>query len=137
MEFVLSENEIPILLNALDLPNHKGIYLLSGDLASGKTTLVQAFVKALGSKVKATSPTYLIALEYGDGIYHYDIYQKDLNALFSLGFLEEIEKDGWHFVEWGDEKLAKILKQIGLPFWHIAIYTKDKKRKYNITSTLG
>lgn len=132
MELVLQENEISKLLEILDLQNHRGIYLLSGDLASGKTTLVKAFVKALGVKILATSPTYLTALEYGNGIYHYDIYQKDLQELFALGFLEEIEKDGWHFIEWGDENLAKILKQIGLPFVRICISIESQGRKYSI-----
>ena len=132
MELVLQENEISKLLEILDLPNHRGVYLLSGDLASGKTTLVKAFVKALGVKILATYPTYLTALEYGNGIYYYDIYQKDLQELFALGFLEEIEKDGWHFIEWGDENLDKILKQIGLPFVRICISIESQGRKYSI-----
>ncbi|MBX7490649.1 tRNA (adenosine(37)-N6)-threonylcarbamoyltransferase complex ATPase subunit type 1 TsaE [Helicobacter turcicus] len=132
MELILSQNEIPQLLEILDLPKRRGIYLLSGTLASGKTTLIQAMVKTLGIEANVTSPTYLTALEYGHGVYHYDIYQKDLNALFALGFLEEIEKEGWHFIEWGDENLAKILKGIGLSFCRIVISLQGQKRKYTI-----
>ncbi|MCI5969387.1 tRNA (adenosine(37)-N6)-threonylcarbamoyltransferase complex ATPase subunit type 1 TsaE [Helicobacter sp.] len=132
MELVLAQNEIPQLLKVLELPKNRGIYLLSGNLASGKTTLVQAMVKALGVVANVTSPTYLTALEYGKGIYHYDIYQRDLNTLFALGFLEELEKEGWHFIEWGDENLAKILKDIGLPFWRITITQEGNKRKYTL-----
>ncbi|QOQ98894.1 tRNA (adenosine(37)-N6)-threonylcarbamoyltransferase complex ATPase subunit type 1 TsaE [Helicobacter winghamensis] len=132
MELVLAQNEIPQLLKVLELSKNRGIYLLSGNLASGKTTLVKAMVEALGVEENVTSPTYLTALEYGESIYHYDIYQKDLNTLFALGFLEELEKEGWHFIEWGDENLAKILKNIGLPFWHILITQEGNKRKYSI-----
>ncbi|WP_297812631.1 tRNA (adenosine(37)-N6)-threonylcarbamoyltransferase complex ATPase subunit type 1 TsaE [uncultured Helicobacter sp.] len=132
MELILSQKELFKLCEALDLKNHRGIYLLSGNLASGKTTLVKAMVNALGSKAKVTSPTFLTALEYGNQIYHYDIYNKDLKEIFALGFLEEIEKEGWHFIEWGDENLAKILQQIGLPFCHIIISIESQKRKYNI-----
>ncbi|TLD84532.1 tRNA (adenosine(37)-N6)-threonylcarbamoyltransferase complex ATPase subunit type 1 TsaE [Helicobacter sp. MIT 11-5569] len=132
MELILAQNEIPCLLEMLDLPKNRGIYLLSGTLASGKTTLVKEMVQSLGVEANVTSPTYLTALEYGNGIYHYDIYQKDLNTLFALGFLEEIEKEGWHFIEWGDENLAKILKDIGLSFWKIKIITQGNKRKYTI-----
>lgn len=132
MEFILAQNEIPQLLDVLDLQKHKGIYLLNGNLASGKTTLVKAMVKCLGVETNVTSPTYLTALEYGKGIYHYDIYQKELNTLLLLGFLEEIEKEGWHFIEWGDENLAKILKDVGLSFVYISITPQGNKRKYTL-----
>ncbi|WP_299549820.1 tRNA (adenosine(37)-N6)-threonylcarbamoyltransferase complex ATPase subunit type 1 TsaE [uncultured Helicobacter sp.] len=132
MELILAQNEISQFLDILNLPKNRGIYLLNGTLASGKTTLVKEMVKTLGVKVDVTSPTYLTALEYGEGVYHYDIYQKDLDTLFALGFLEEIEKEGWHFVEWGDENLAKILKDIGLPFRQISIMLQGNKRKYSI-----
>ncbi|WP_301008669.1 tRNA (adenosine(37)-N6)-threonylcarbamoyltransferase complex ATPase subunit type 1 TsaE [Helicobacter sp. UBA3407] len=136
MEWILNKKELPKLCEYLDLKNHRGIYLFSGDLASGKTTLIQAMVASLGSKAKVTSPTFLTALEYGNQIYHYDIYNKDLEKLFALGFLEEIEKEGWYFIEWGDENLAKILKQIGLPFWRIIIHIESKGRKYCIEESL-
>lgn len=131
LEFLLAQDEIPQLLEALDLPKHRGIYLLSGTLASGKTTLIQAMAKVLGVE-DVTSPTYLTAIEYGNAVYHYDIYQKDLSALFALGFLEDIERDGWHFIEWGDEHLANVLKDIGLPFRRIVITLQANKRKYTI-----
>ncbi len=84
MEWILNKKELPKLCEYLDLKNHRGIYLFSGDLASGKTTLIQVMVASLGSKAKATSPTFLTALEYGNQIYHYDIYNKDLEKLFAL-----------------------------------------------------
>lgn len=132
MEFILAEKELWKLCESLDLKNHRGIYLLSGDLASGKTTLVQAMVESLGSKAQVASPTFLTAMDYGNQIYHYDFYNKNLEELFALGLLEEIEKEGWHFIEWGDENLAKILQQIGLPFWRILISLESNKRKYTL-----
>lgn len=132
MEFILAKKELWKLCESLDLKNHRGIYLLSGDLASGKTTLVQAMVESLGSKAQVTSPTFLTAMDYGNQIYHYDLYNKNLEELFALGLLEEIEKEGWHFIEWGDENLAKILQQIGLPFWRILISLESNKRKYTL-----
>lgn len=132
MEFILTKKELWKLCENLDLKNHRGIYLLSGDLASGKTTLVQAMVEFLGSKAQVTSPTFLTAVDYGNQIYHYDLYNKNLEELFALGLLEEIEKEGWHFIEWGDENLAKILQQIGLPFWRILISLESNKRKYTL-----
>lgn len=129
---MLNENSLHQLCEALDLKNQRGIYLLKGDLASGKTTLVKAMVQYLGNSSVVTSPTFLLAQDYGEGIYHYDIYQKNLEELLEIGFLEELEKEGWHFVEWGDEKLAKILKQIGMDFKKIEILPKQHLREYRI-----
>ena len=129
---VLDENSLRQLCETLDLKNQRGIYLLKGDLASGKTTLVKAMVQYLGNSSVVTSPTFLLAQDYGEGIYHYDIYQKNLEELLEIGFLEELEKEGWHFIEWGDEKLAKILKQIGMDFKSIEILPKQHLREYRI-----
>ena len=98
MELILQENEIPKLLEILDLPNHRGIYLLSGNLASGKTTLVKAFAKVLGVTIPVTSPTYLTALEYGNGIYHYDIYHSasiTINICYSSKKLEGLTNESF------------------------------------------
>ncbi|MCL9821457.1 tRNA (adenosine(37)-N6)-threonylcarbamoyltransferase complex ATPase subunit type 1 TsaE [Helicobacter sp. 14348-15] len=129
---VLDENSLHQLCETLDLKNQRGIYLLKGDLASGKTTLVKAMVQYLGNSSVVTSPTFLLAQDYGEEIYHYDIYQKNLEELLEIGFLEELEKEGWHFIEWGDEKLAKILKQIGMDFKSIEILPKQHLREYRI-----
>ncbi|MDD6056159.1 MAG: tRNA (adenosine(37)-N6)-threonylcarbamoyltransferase complex ATPase subunit type 1 TsaE [Helicobacteraceae bacterium] len=131
-EFILKESELFKLCEALDLAKNPGIYLLSGNLASGKTTLIQEFVKALGENCAVTSPTYLLSQCYGDRIFHYDIYQKSLQELLELGFLEELEKSGWHFIEWGDENLAKILREVGLSFKSIFISLEKNARKYSI-----
>lgn len=129
---VVGEESLEQVCEALDLKNQRGVYLLEGDLASGKTTLVKAMVRYLGNPSVVTSPTFLLAQDYGEGIYHYDIYQKDLEELLALGFLEELEREGWHFVEWGDEKLAKMLKRIGMGFRRVEILPKQNLREYRI-----
>ena len=129
---VLDENSLHQLCETLDLKNQRGIYLLKGDLASGKTTLVKAMVQYLGNSSVVTSPTFLLAQDYGEGIYHYDIYQKNLEELLEIGFLKKKKKEGWHFIEWGDEKLAKILKQISMDFKSIEILPKQHLREYRI-----
>ena len=128
----VKENELTKLAESLAIQNKKGIYLLEGNLASGKTTLIKAIAEYLGSTSLVTSPTFLIKQEYDHQIYHYDIYQKDLQSLLELGFLEEIEKEGWHFVEWGDEKLAKILQEVGISFTTIKILPQKDEREYQI-----
>ncbi|MDC0933250.1 tRNA (adenosine(37)-N6)-threonylcarbamoyltransferase complex ATPase subunit type 1 TsaE [Arcobacteraceae bacterium] len=110
------------------------VVLLRGDLASGKTTLVQNFVSSLGIDNVVTSPTFSIQSIYGDDIYHYDVYNKTLNEFVALGLLEEFEKSGIHFVEWGDEKLENILKEYGFEVIVVNIEKNIESREYTIGS---
>ncbi len=114
--------------------NKNIIVLLRGDLASGKTTLVKHFVKSLGCDDLVTSPTFSLQSCYGKNIFHYDVYNKTLGEFISLGMLEEFEKEGIHFVEWGDEELEKILDQYGFNHINIMIKKLEKRREYTIES---
>ena len=120
-EFLLGEDEIEVIISYLKelLENRDCIVILRGDLASGKTTLVKHFVKAIGLDDVVNSPTFSLQVVYGNEIFHYDLYNKTLEEFISLGMLEEFEKSGIHFVEWGSGKLENILK-------------KDDKRLYKI-----
>ena len=104
----------------------KNIILLNGTLGSGKTTLVKEFLKYKGIKEDATSPTFSIQNQYKD-IYHYDVYQKKEEFL-SLGMLEELEKEGYHFIEWGEE-IEDILKMYGFDYLKIDIKLKGDIRE--------
>ncbi len=91
----------------------KGVILLKGDLAAGKTTLVKSFTKKLGITEDVTSPTFSLQHIYSKGVYHYDLYNKGVEYFISLGMLEEFEKEGLHFVEWGDKYLENLLLDAG------------------------
>ncbi len=108
------------------------IVLLRGDLASGKTTLVKNYVKSLGYDNLVTSPTFSLQSQYGKNIFHYDVYNKTLDEFIALGMLEEFEKDGIHFVEWGDLKLEHILQEYGFDVINITIKKLDEMREYTI-----
>ena len=116
------------------LANDNFIIILRGDLASGKTTLVKNYVKALNLDDLVTSPTFSIQAIYSENIFHYDVYNKTLNEFIALGMLEEFEKDGLHFIEWGDEKLEEILKDYGYNVILIEIEKKQNKRLYRINA---
>ena len=113
------------------LPNG-GIVLLVGNLASGKTTLVQNFVKTLGLKDEATSPTFSILNIYDDKVYHYDIYNEGSDKFMQSGLLENLELEGYHFIEWADEKLVAILDTYGFTALMIEIKAIENKREYSI-----
>ena len=110
------------------------IVLLQGDLASGKTTLVKNYLKSIGLTDVVTSPTFSVQSIYGSDIYHYDVYNKTLEEFISLGLLEEFEKDGIHFVEWGDESLKKVLEEYGFEVLVVKINKLNEKREYIIGS---
>ena len=133
--YELGINEIDFLINDLkDFLEEDCVVLLRGDLASGKTTLVKKYVKAIGIDDLVTSPTFSIQSIYNENIFHYDVYNKTLEEFISLGLLEEFEKKGLHFVEWGDDKLKKILDSYGFKTLCIDIKKCDNKRRYIINA---
>ena len=134
--FELKLNEIKSLVEYLIelLKDDNFIVILRGDLASGKTTLVKNYVKALNLDDLVTSPTFSLQVIYSNNIFHYDVYNKTLGEFISLGMLEEFEKEGTHFVEWGDEKLENLLKDYGYNVILIEIEKKENKRLYKINA---
>jgi tRNA threonylcarbamoyladenosine biosynthesis protein TsaE len=127
------DNLLNFVNNLKDEINNKDIVvLLQGDLASGKTTLVKNYVKLLGLDDEVTSPTFSLQSVYSNKIYHYDVYNKTLEEFISLGLLEEFEKSGIHFVEWGDDRLYDILKEYGFNTKIVKIDKLNDKREYTI-----
>jgi tRNA threonylcarbamoyladenosine biosynthesis protein TsaE len=113
--------------------NNKNIVvLLQGDLASGKTTLVQHYIKYLGIDDKVTSPTFSLQSVYSNNIYHYDVYNKTLDEFIALGLLEEFDNPGVHFVEWGNDKLLEVLNEYGFDTLVVKIDKLNDKREYKI-----
>ncbi len=112
----------------------EGVIILQGDLASGKTTLTQAFAKFLKIEDAVTSPTFSLQQCYGDGLFHYDIYNNGTDNFLALGMLEELEKPGYHLIEWGDDTLINILKTAQIPTVVVVIEKEGPmKRTYRIT----
>jgi len=110
--------------------NH--IILLKGNLASGKTTLVKEFVLSLGLDSEVSSPTFSIMNSYEDKVFHYDIYNEGSDKFFESGLLENLENDGYHIIEWADEKLENVLKSYGFSYTVVEITPKENKREYKI-----
>ena len=133
MTYKLKLDSLHVLTSKFTRKITNGVVILKGDLAAGKTTLVKAVVKALGIDDEVTSPTFSLQQVYGEKIYHYDMYNHGLDHFISLGMLEELDKDGIHFVEWGDDELLKILSSAGIPTVVIEIEkTADDEREYRI-----
>jgi len=81
------------------------IFLFSGKVGSGKTTMIKSFTKKLLVNNNTSSPTFNIVNEYKDddkkSIYHFDLYRlKSINDLLEIGFGEYINSGNYCFIEW-------------------------------------
>ncbi len=124
------ENLDQVSRRILELYPTMGIILLKGDLASGKTTLVKNFVKEIGLDEEVGSPTFSIMNSYANRVYHYDIYNGGVEKFLESGLLENLQENGWHFIEWADEKMELLLKSYGYEYIKIEILPKGQMREY-------
>jgi len=108
------------------------IISLVGDLAAGKTTLVQAIAREAGNESAVTSPTFSLQHVYGDGLYHYDLYRVGFDELAQLGLVNEFDRPGWHLVEWMDDGLKGFLLAAGYNLWQVRITPGGERRIYRI-----
>jgi tRNA threonylcarbamoyladenosine biosynthesis protein TsaE len=86
--------------------------LFYGDMGTGKTTLIKAIVKLLGSADDVSSPTFSIVNEYQSNeskIYHFDLYRiADLEEAYNFGIEDYLDSGHWKLIEW-PEKIKSIL----------------------------
>ncbi|HEX4575372.1 MAG TPA: tRNA (adenosine(37)-N6)-threonylcarbamoyltransferase complex ATPase subunit type 1 TsaE [Gemmatimonadales bacterium] len=78
---------------------------LSGELGTGKTTLVQAICRGLGARECATSPTYALVHHYatpaGQPVYHADCYRlRSADDARDLGFDDMMRERAIVLIEW-------------------------------------
>lgn len=80
------------------------IVLISGELGTGKTRLVQGIARGLGVPGQVTSPTFSLVREYYGRLplYHIDLYRLSVSDLPSLGLEEYLLGEGVVCIEWGE-----------------------------------
>ncbi|MEO5357414.1 MAG: tRNA (adenosine(37)-N6)-threonylcarbamoyltransferase complex ATPase subunit type 1 TsaE [Nitrospirae bacterium YQR-1] len=80
---------------------------LTGELGSGKTTLIKGIAGALGissSDITSASFTIIAVHEGAVPLYHIDLYRlDDLSAMEDVGLFEYFGADGIAVVEWADK----------------------------------
>ncbi len=83
------------------------VVLVSGELGSGKTTLVRGAARALGVREAVTSPTFTIGQRYqGEAVAvsHLDLYRLDGLEAEDPGLLDDyVTESAISFVEWPAE----------------------------------
>jgi tRNA threonylcarbamoyladenosine biosynthesis protein TsaE len=87
---------------------------LSGDLGSGKTTLVRSLLRALGYAGRVKSPSYALVEAYVVSslyLYHFDFYRFHSEAEWTdAGFEELFDSQAVCLVEW-PEKAGELLPE--------------------------
>jgi tRNA threonylcarbamoyladenosine biosynthesis protein TsaE len=86
------------------------VVLVSGELGSGKTTLIRGACRALGIDEPVVSPTFTIGRRYRGRIpvSHLDLYRLESLAAEDPGLLDDyLTPDAIAFVEW-PERAAEI-----------------------------
>ncbi len=91
----------------------RGVVALYGGMGAGKTTLVAALMREMGSTDDVTSPTFALVNDYltgtGRHVYHFDFYRIDtVREAFDLGYEEYFYGGVLCLVEW-PEKIEELL----------------------------
>jgi len=104
-----SPEQTQLLGNYVGQLARKGdIFLLVGELGTGKTCLVQGIARGLDVKEYAFSPSFVILREYHGRLplYHIDFYRLDhIEEIADLGLEEYFYGDGVCVVEWAEKGL--------------------------------
>ena len=84
------------------------VWLFSGEMGSGKTTVIKAVCAALGVRAGMTSPTFSIINEYhtanDEPVYHFDFYRlRHENEALDIGVDEYLDSGRYCFIEWPDK----------------------------------
>jgi len=112
---VTQTQRIGARLGELALPGD--VFLLEGELGSGKTCLTQGIARGLGINGFVSSPTFTLINEYRPvdwgcrlSLYHIDFYRLDqpVAEALDLGLDDYLYGDGLCVVEWA-ERVASIL----------------------------
>ena len=122
--------EFGVRIGKLALPGD--VFLLVGELGTGKTCLTQGIARGLDIKDYVLSPSFVLVRElYGRlPLYHMDLYRLDhIEEIADLGLDDYLYGDGVCVVEWAEKGLTV------LPIEHLLIkidYLSDTERSFRL-----
>jgi len=107
---------------------------LTGDLGTGKTTLVRGLLRALGVHGPVKSPTYTWVEPYTVSsldLYHFDFYRfNDRTEWLSSGLREYFGPDAFCIVEWPE----KVGERLPPPDIEVALSHDGEARRASLES---
>lgn len=88
------------------------VVAISGELGTGKTTLVQAICRGAGVEEEVTSPTFALVHRYGGAqwpVYHLDLYRLERPGdLTNIGWDDIVTAHALVLVEWPERGAERI-----------------------------
>lgn len=121
-------------LEFLELTKERRVFAFSGDMGAGKTTFIQAILKAMGIEEPEGSPTYSLVNVYDSPmfgrVYHFDLYRIDsAEEAYDIGIEEMLYGDGICLIEW-PEKIEELLPDDTI--WSYIRVNQDGSRTISI-----
>ena len=106
MELTFSETDLERVADELisQFSKYK-VWLFTGEMGAGKTTLIKAVCSQLGVSDKMSSPTFPIVNEYRtdseEELYHFDFYRmEDPKEAINIGIEDYFFSGNRCFIEW-------------------------------------
>ena len=132
MELIYKLSEIEKASNFVLKNVNRDVILITGEVGTGKTTLIKEYCKLIGVEEIVNSPTYTLINEYqnkSSKIVHMDLYRvEDVKEINELGLFEYLDKN-IVIIEWPEI----ILKMIDVKYSLINItFINEKERKLSI-----
>ena len=132
MELIYKLSELEKASNFVLKNVNRDVILITGEVGTGKTTLIKEYCKLIGVEEIVNSPTYTLINEYQNKsgkIVHMDLYRvEDKNEINELGLFEYLE-NSIVIIEWPEI----ILKMIDIKYSLINItFINEKERKLSI-----
>jgi tRNA threonylcarbamoyladenosine biosynthesis protein TsaE len=124
-------------LGALAVPGD--LYLMSGELGTGKTRLIRSIATGLGVAEHAFSPSFVIVREYRGRtmLYHMDFYRLESVAeIEDLGIEEYLAAGGVCAIEWA-ERAAGVLPECALSAELSYVVESPDVRRIRFSATGG
>jgi len=91
----------------LEAAPHQRIWLFTGEMGAGKTTLIKVICSELGVEDNMSSPTFSIVNEYAAGnekVFHFDFFRiKSEAEAFDIGTEEYFYSGNYCFIEWPEK----------------------------------
>lgn len=113
-----------------------GVVTLSGDLGSGKTTLVRGALQALGIDSGIRSPTYTLVEYYpfdAFAVAHFDLYRlADAEELEYLGYRDYLNPQTLCYIEWPERAEGYLA-----PDLEVSLLYDPEGRRAKLTAKTG